>query len=120
MDNKVIGLIIMLTVLFGLTYMVTQGDVFGFISAESVVLILGVGGGMTYMRKHKINDDELGSVLNENFVLAGWLGALVGLITMLPNVGFGDENFRIGLSYAILPILYGYVLGKIAHAFLEK
>ena len=120
MDNKLVGLLVMLVVLVGLVFKVAQGDISGFISLESLIFIIGVGGGMTYMRKHKINEDQLGTAIKDNFIIAGWLGTVVGLISMLPGIGFEEAQFRVGLAAAMLPILYGYILGSIAQAYLDK
>ena len=119
MNNKLVGISVMLAVLFGLIFTVTQGDISGFISLESLIFIIGVGGGMTYMRKHKIDEGQLGTAIKDNFIIAGWLGTVVGLIIMLPIIGFEEVQFRIGLAAAMLTILYGYILGSIAQAYIE-
>tara|TARA_Y100001980_G_C14509390_1_gene284892 strand:+ start:178 stop:540 length:363 start_codon:yes stop_codon:yes gene_type:complete len=120
MNNKMIGLLIMLLVPALLIFRVSQGNVHGFISIDSLIFIIALGGGMTYMNKHNLSEHKLGTAIKDNFITAGWLGTVVGLIIMLPNIEFSDPQFRIGLAAAIVTILYGYILGAIAQAFIDK
>ena len=92
-----------------------------FLSIPSFVFVIGVGGGLNFMRKHTFMDNELGRSLRNDLALAGWLGFIVGSV-----LAFGGNSDSIAdipsayLSAAIIPVLYGYVIGAIAQAFMTK
>ncbi len=125
MNNKITGLVLSLAsgigaVAFAVLVAGASGGVGNFLSLPSLVFVVGVGYGFTYMRTHILKDQEFGKVLRSNFILAGWLGFIVGIIL----VGAGSESISDmpapGLSAATVSVLYGYVIGAIAEVFLNK
>ena len=73
------------------------------------------------MRKHTIKDNELGKSLRSDFILAGWLGFLTGLILVLGGFSFQNlDNLAGGFAAVSVTILYGYFIGAISEAFLTK
>ena len=63
MNNKIVGLLVSLATAIGvLAWVFSNGALGGFgnfMSLTSFILVVGVGGGMTYMRKHKLNEMHL-------------------------------------------------------------
>ena len=127
MDNRIIGFFIvgvMLNIAIGFTIFIdgTAGRFVSFISVPSAILVYGAGGGMTYMRKHLLKENELGIELKKNLILAGWIGFMLGLVLL--GVGMdgegGQDNFGGGFAGAVISVLYGYLYGNIAEAFLTK
>ena len=125
MNNKILGLVVIIVfsigaILFALFFEGASGDFAMFLSPPAFMFVVGVGGGLTYMRKHTFKDEELGKALRSDFVLAGWLGFVVGIILM----GAGSENIvgmsSGGLSAASITILYGYLAGAIVEAFMTN
>ena len=126
MRNKIIGLVTLLVSgIVAIAYSVTVEGANGgfgmFLSIPSFVFVIGVGGGLNFMRKHTFLDDELGKSLRNDLALAGWIGFIVGSI-----LAFGGNSDSIAdipsayLSAAIIPVLYGYVIGAIAEAFVTN
>ena len=126
MNNKIIGIIAIALFNNGvLAYAFfvegAPGGFFIFLSLPSFVFVIGVGGGLTFMRKHTINNEDLGKSLRSDFILAGWLGFLIGLILLLAGFSQEEINYFAGdLGAAIVTILYGYYMGAIAEAFMTK
>ena len=126
MNNKIIGLIAIAFFNIGIlayTFFVegAPGGFFIFLSLPSFVFVIGVGGGLTIMRKHTIEDKNLGKSLSSDLILAGWLGFLTGLILMFAGFSGGNiDNFAGGFAAAAITILYGYYMGAIAEAFMTK
>ena len=126
MNNKIIGLVALLVsgiaaIAYSFTVEGATGGFGMFLSIPSFVFVIGVGGGLNFMRKHTFIDDELGKSLRNDLVLAGWLGFIVGSV-----LAFGGNSDSIAnipsayLSASIIPVLYGYVIGAIAQAFMTK
>ena len=126
MSNKIIGLIALLVssvaaIAYSFNVEGAAGGFGLFLSIPSFVFVIGVGGGLNFMRKHTFIDNELGKSLRDDLVLAGWLGFIVGSI-----LAFGGNSDSIAdipssyLSAAIIPVLYGYVIGAIAEAFVTN
>ena len=85
MNNKIIGLIAIALINNGIlayAFIVegAPGGFFIFLSLPSFVFVIGVGGGLTFMRKHTIKDENLGKSLRSDLILAGWLGFLIGYV----------------------------------------
>ena len=126
MNNKIIGLIIIALfnngiLAFGFFGEGAAGSFMNFISLPSFVFVIGVGGGLTFMRKHTINNEDLGKSLRSDFILAGWLGFLIGLILLLAGFSQEEINYFVGdVGAAIVTILYGYYMGAITEAFMRK
>lgn len=126
MSNKIIGLIVIALFNYGIlafAFIVegAAGSFMNFMSLPSFLFVIGVGGGLTYMRKHTMNNEDLGKSLRSDLILAGWLGFLVGLILLLAGFSQGEiDYFAGGFGAAIISILYGYYMGAIAEAFMTK
>ena len=119
MNNKIIGLLVMIMVFIG-AIIIAGGNLMAFASLPSLVFVIGVGGGFTIMRKHNIKENELGSALNDDFVLAGWLGILVGMVLNFSNFTGESVSLGNGVAAALITPIYGYIYGKIAIAFFNK
>ena len=126
MRNKIIGLVaILFSSIVAIAYSVTVEGANGgfgmFLSIPSFVFVIGVGGGLNFMRRHTLIDDNLGKSLRNDLALAGWLGFIVGSV-----LAFGGNTDSIAnlpsayLSAAIIPVLYGYIIGAIAEAFMTN
>ena len=98
-----------------------------FVSIPSFILVFGVGLGFTIMRKHTLKENELGKALKKDFVLAGWIGFLVSLGFLGAEMDEQFGNIEWGISIVIsnfktltIPLLYGYICGKMFEASLTK
>ena len=98
-----------------------------FVSIPRFILVFGVGIGFTIMRKHTVKENELGKALKEDFFLAGWIGFLVGLGFLGAGMDEQFGNIEWGISIVIsnfkavtIPLLYGYICGKMFEASLTK
>ena len=98
-----------------------------FLSIPSFILVFGVGIGFTLMRKHTLKENELGKSLKKDFILAGWIGFLVGLGFMGAGMDEQFGNVEWGISIVIsnlktvtIPLLYGYILGNMLEASLTQ
>ena len=98
-----------------------------FVSIPSFILVFGVGIGFTIMRKHTLKENELGKALKKDFILAGWIGFLVGLGFLGAGIDEQFGNIEWGISIVIsnfktvtIPLLYGYICGKMFEASLTK
>ena len=126
MNNKIIGLVsFLVSGILAIEYSFTVEGATGgfgmFLSIPSFIFVIGVGGGLNYMRKHTFRNGEIGKSLRNDFALAGWLGFIVGLV-----LAFGGNSYSITdipstyISAAIIPVLYGYVIGSITDAFITN
>ena len=98
-----------------------------FLSIPSFILVFGVGIGFTLMRKHTLKENELGKALKKDFILAGWIGFLVGLgfigagmDEQFGNVEWGISILISNLKTVTIPLLYGYILGNMLEASLTQ
>ena len=128
MDNRIIGAVgtiafIFLAVAFAVNQEGVNASFLSFISAPAFGFVVGVGGALTYMKKHQIKSGELGSTLKKNLILAGWLGLIVGLVLMASSMtntnDYSISTFVSGLGAAQLTVLYGYVLGNIVSVYID-
>ena len=72
------------------------------------------------MRKHTIKEGKLGKALKKDFILAGWLGLLIGFILMAAGYSQGGvDNLGGGIAAASITVLYGYIMGVIAESFMK-
>ena len=78
------------------------------------------------MRKHTLNDNEIGVALKKDVILGGWIGFLIGL--GLLGAGMDDQfgNIEWGISIMVsnlktipIPLLYGYISGNMLEASLS-
>ena len=125
MNNKIKGLAIFSlcafgTIVFSVYIDGASGGLTDFFSIPSFVFVIGVGGGLTYMRKHTLTNEGLGKALRYDLTLAGWLGFVVGIILMAAGFESIVDMPAPGIATAAVTILYGYFIGAIAEAFVSK
>ena len=86
--------------------------------------LLAIGLSMTYMKKHTLNDNELGKMLRENMALSGWI--LFMLNAVLIGGGMHSEGYKElanmgpALIRLVLCIQYGYIYGIIFETFFTR
>ena len=122
MKDKLIGLVILVVTCVGSIILATSEAGFSagvFVSPASFVLVVGYGGGLTFMRKNKYKGNELVTILKNNLIRGGWMGFIVGMIIVLSG-GTDSGYFGQGVSAATVTILYGYIGGYLIEAGLEK
>ena len=137
MKNKIIGLIIGELILFAaiigaqaLAFANGAGGAFySFVDWPSLLVVLGVGWGITLMQEHGIEKNQYGKTLYKNHVLGGWIGFMIGIFLWLLGLAelvenksmiFSDSKTFSGLALSIIPIFYGYILGAITNAAFTK
>jgi len=131
MNNKIIGFILMVFSLLGtMTQVIFFENLNGFYSVflswPSFLIVFGGGTGIILMRKHSYKDNQLGKNLRREFILAGWIGFMIGLVLLF--TGFSEEAWVFTSvqkivyfgSPAIVPVFYGYIGGTILEAFFTK
>ena len=131
MDNKIIGFILMVFSLLGtMTQVIFFENLNGFYSVflswPSFLIVFGGGTGIILMRKHSYKDNQLGKNLRREFILAGWIGFMIGLVLLF--AGFSEEawvytsvqKIVYSGSPAIVPVFYGYIGGTILETFFTK
>ena len=131
MDNRLMGSLFMTLALAGtITYALLFEDSSGwyglFLSWPSFLVVFGGGTGIILMRKHTYQDNQLGKHLKREFILAGWIGLMIGLVLLFS--GFSDEAWMFTSfqkiihfgSPAVVPVFYGYVGGAMVEAFFTK
>ena len=131
MDNKIIGFILMVFSLLGtMTQVIFFENLNGFYSVflswPSFLIVFGGGTGIILMRKHSYKDNQLGKNLRREFILAGWIGFMIGLVLLFAGV---EQEAWIFTSFqkiiyfgssAIVPVCYGYIGGAMVGAFFTK
>ena len=137
MKNKIIGLIIGELILFAaiigaqaLAFANGAGGAFySFVDWPSLLVVLGVGWGITLMQEHGIEKNQYGKTLYKNHILGGWIGFMIGIFLWLLGLAelvenksmiFSDSKIFSGLALSIIPIFYGYILGAITNAAFTK
>ena len=86
--------------------------------------LLAIGLSMTYMKKHTLNDNELGKMLRENMALSGWI--LFMLNAVLIGGGMHSEEYKelanMGPAFIrlVLCVQYGYIYGIIFETFFTR
>ena len=81
-----------------------------FVNIPAFILVFGVGIGFTLMRKHTLNDNEIGVALKKDVILGGWIGFMIGVVMLSGSI---TTVFGPGMGYAVLPLLYGYLISFI-------
>ena len=137
MKNKIIGLIIGELILFAAIIGAQAlafangagGALYSFVDWPTLLVVLGVGWGITLMQEHGIERNQYGKTLYKNHVLGGWIGFMIGIFLWLLGLAelvenksmiFSDSKTFSGLALSIIPIFYGYILGAITNAALTK
>tara|TARA_B100000242_G_C42835648_1_gene388174 strand:+ start:58 stop:507 length:450 start_codon:yes stop_codon:yes gene_type:complete len=119
------------SILGGMAYVLFIDGVAGgfgqFVSIPSFIIVFGVGIGFTLMKKHTLKENELGKALKKDFILAGWIGFLVGLGFLGAGMDEQFGNIEWGISIVVsnlktvtIPLLYGYICGNMLEASLTK
>ena len=101
-----------------------SGGFGSFVSWSATFSVLLIGLSITYMKKHVIQENEMGLMLRKDQTLAGWIVFMINIMF----IGFGMDSqegrdlVNIGpeLSNAILPIIYGYMHGIIMESYFTK
>ncbi len=102
----------------------SAGRFIDFFSPLSSIIVFGVGIGFTFMRKHSLSENELGLALRKDFILAGWIGFMIGIILL--GLGMDSEDGRSlknvgpGFATALVSPIYGYIWGYVIEAFITK
>ena len=125
MKSNILGLILaiasfILTLWYAFMVEGAAGNYTMFLSVPSFVFVLGFGIGINQMRKHTIKEGKLGKALREDFILAGWLGLLVGTILIARTYSQDEINIGGGIAAASITVLYGYFMGIIAESFVKS
>ena len=126
MRDSILGLILaiasfVITLWYAFYVEGAAGSYGNFLSIPSFVFVLGFGIGINKMRKHTIKEGKLGKALREDFILAGWLGLLVGFTLVAADYSGSDIiNFGFGIAAAAITLLYGYFMGIIAESFIKS
>ena len=130
--NLIIGFVLMYVSMVGaMAYVLfidgAAGGFGQFVSIPSFILVFGVGIGFTLMRKHTLKENELGKALKKDFILAGWIGFLVGLGFLGAGMDEQFGNIEWGISIVVsnlktvtIPLLYGYICGNMFEASCTK
>jgi len=125
MKDSILGLILaiasfIITLWYAIMVEGAAGSYGNFLSIPSFVFVLGFGIGINKMRKHTIKGGTLGKALREDFILAGWLGLLVGFVLIAAGYSKGEiDNLSGGIAAATITVLYGYFMGIIAESFIK-
>ena len=125
MKSNILGLILaiasfILTLWYAFMVEGAAGNYTMFLSIPSFVFVLGFGIGINQMRKHTIKEGELGKALREDFILAGWLGLLIGTILIARAYSIDEVNLGSGIAAASITVLYGYFMGIVAESFVKS
>ena len=125
MKSNILGLILavasfILTLWYAFIVEGAAGNYTMFLSVPSFVFVLGFGIGINQMRKHTFKEGELGKALREDFILAGWLGLLIGTILIARTYSQDELNLGSGIAASSITVLYGYFMGIIAESFVKS
>ena len=130
--SLVIGFVLYyFSILGGMAYALFIDGVAGgfgqFVSIPSFIIVFGVGIGFTLMKMHTLKENELGKALKKDFILAGWIGFLVGLGFLGAGMDEQFGNIEWGISIVVsnlktvtIPLLYGYICGNMLEASLTN
>ena len=113
---KILGIGICFAIMFGA---ILQVGYHLFIDINSALFVLGGATGFLVFNKHSGNHIKS---FGQGAVYFGWLGTLVGLISITGNrlMVWGDlEKMGPALAVAMLTILYGYMIKLVTIALTE-
>ena len=95
-----------------------------FLHFPTAVSVLVIGAAMTYMKKHTVNDNELGTIVRKDMVLSGWIVCMINMVLigagMYSQEARDLKNLGPSLSQVVLCVQYGYVYGILLDAFLTR
>ena len=129
-SNTIGSLLMYLSMLGAIAYAILVEDTAGrfiqFVNIPAFILVFGVGIGFTLMRKHTLNDNEIGVALKKDVILGGWIGFLIGLGLLGASMDEQFGNIEWGISIVVsnlktitIPLLYGYIIGNMLEASLS-
>ena len=106
-QKKLISIIIYLTILFGACYAASKevGSYLIFIDFPSTIIVIIIALAYSFNKTNKIKSFGAGAVYG------GWLGFLIGLISMSADFAFNQLNtkdFLVANSVLWLVVFYGY------------
>ena len=106
-SKKVISISIIITILVGSCYSASKsvGNFLTFIDIPSIIIVLVISYAYSLNKKNKIKEFGNGAVY------AGWLGFLIGLVTMSFDFSSNNNNieqFFLVNSVLWLIVFYGY------------
>lgn len=127
--DRMIGYVVMGLSLNGAIYhaLFVEGAAGGFGSFlhwPTTFSVLAIGLSMTYMKKHTLNDNELGTMLRENMVLSGWILFMLNAV-LIGGGMYSEDNKELAnmgpaLIRLVLCVQYGYVTGIIFETFFTR
>ena len=108
-QKKIISIIIYLTILFGACYAASKevGSYLIFIDIPSIIIVVIIALAYSYNKTNKIKS------FGDGAIYGGWLGFLIGLISMSADFAFNQlntKNFLLANSVLWLVVLYGYCI----------
>ena len=108
-QKKIISIIIYLTILFGACYAASKevGSYLIFIDIPSIIIVVIIALAYSYNKTNKIKS------FGDGAIYGGWLGFLIGLISMSADLAFNQLNtkdFLLANSVLWLVVLYGYCI----------
>jgi len=108
-QKKIIPIIIYLTILYGACYAASKevGSYLIFIDFPSAIIVVIIAFAYSFNKTNKIKS------FGDGAVYGGWLGFLVGLISMSADFAsnqFSTEDFFSANSVLLLVVLYGYCI----------
>ena len=127
--DRMIGYMLMFLSINGAIYHAlfvdgAAGGFGSFIHWPSHGSVLGVGLSITFMNRHTIKDNQLGMVLRKNLFISGWIVFFVKMVLIGSGMQYeeGRELKNLGplLTLAVIPIIYGIVMGIIFETFLTR
>ena len=108
-QKKIISIIIYLTILFGACFAASKevGNYLIFIDIPSTIIVVMIALAYSFNKTNKIKS------FGDGAVYGGWLGFLIGLISMSADFAFNQLNtkdFLSANSVLWLVVFYGYCI----------
>ena len=108
-QKKIISIIIYLTILFGACYAASKevGSYLIFLDIPSIIIVVIIALAYSYNKTNKIKS------FGDGAIYGGWLGFLIGLISMSADFALNQLNtkdFLLANSVLWLVVFYGYCI----------
>ena len=108
-QKKIISITIYLTILFGSCFAASKevGSYLIFIDIPSIIIVVIIALAYSFNKTNKIKS------FGDGAIYGGWLGFLIGLISMSADLAFNQLNtkdFLLANSVLWLVVLYGYCI----------
>ena len=127
--DRMIGYAVMFLSLNGAIYYAffiegSSGAFTSFLHWPTSISLLAIGLSMTYMKKHTLNDNELGKMLRENMALSGWILFMINAV-LIGGGMYSEEKKELAdmgpvLIRLVLCVQYGYIYGIIFETFFTR